>query len=264
MATLVCLHAHPDDESITTGGTIAKAVAEGHRVVVVFATNGEHGEVPGDLGEGETLADRRRDEAAASAAILGAQRVAWLGYADSGMTGWAQNDHDAAFVRAGLDEAGRRLAAILDEESAAALITYDWHGNYGHPDHIQVHRVGYRAAELAAATPRVWEATMNRDAVVRFSRLATELDPSAEPFDPTEPADDGNPMGEPESAIAWSVDVSAHTAAKRASIAAHASQVSDSSFFLAMPDEVFAVAFGTEWFCERGRPGPPQPGWILG
>ncbi len=263
MGTLVCLHAHPDDESITTGGTIARAAAEGHRVVIVIATDGAHGEVPDDLAEGETLVDRRRAEAERSAAILGAHRLAWLGYHDSGMTGWAQNDADLAFVRAPLDEAAGRLADILREEHADVLLAYDWHGNYGHPDHIRVHEVGHRAAELAG-TPRLWEATMNRDDVIRFFETARAANPDAEAFDPTQPADDGNPMGQPESEIAWCVDVSAYTAQKRRSIAAHVSQVTDSSFFLAMPDEAFTRAFGTEWFCERGRTGPPQAGWVFG
>jgi LmbE family N-acetylglucosaminyl deacetylase len=113
MATLVCFHAHPDDEVISTGGTIARAAAEGHRVVLVVATNGEHGEVPDDLGPDETLADRRRAETEASARVLGVARVVWLGYTDSGMTGWDQNGHPDSFHRADPDEAGARLAEVL-------------------------------------------------------------------------------------------------------------------------------------------------------
>lgn len=262
MGTIVSLHAHPDDECIMTGGTIARAAAEGHRVVVVIATNGDHGESPDDLADGETLVDRRRIEAERSAAILGAQRLAWLGFVDSGMTGWDQNEHPEAFVRADLDAAAELLAVILREEQADVLLTYDWHGNYGHPDHIKVHHVGYRAAELAG-TPRVWEATMNRDAITRWMERLRLADPAAEVFDPSDPADDGNPMGEPESAIAWCVDVTGYVDVKRRSIQAHASQVTDSSSFLSMPEDEFAEAFGTEWYCERGHAGPPKPGWPL-
>src|SRR5689334_673117 len=142
MGTLVALHAHPDDESLTTGGTLARASAAGHRVVLVVATNGDHGEVPEDLAPGETLVDRRRAETMRSAAALGIHRVEWLGYRDSGMTGWPQNDDPQAFMRAPVDEVAARVAAILREESADAMTTYDWHGNYGHPDHIKVHAVG--------------------------------------------------------------------------------------------------------------------------
>ena len=143
MGTLVVFHAHPDDEAITTGGSMARAHAEGHRVVLVVATNGEHGEVPDDLAEGETLADRRRAETDRSAAALGVHRVLWLGYADSGMTGWeAEPQPDESFWKADVDEAAARLATILRDERADVLTIYDWHGNYGHPDHIKVHQVG--------------------------------------------------------------------------------------------------------------------------
>ena len=103
MSTLVVFHAHPDDEAIVTGGSMARAHAEGHRVVLVVATNGEHGEVPDDLADGETLADRRRAETARSAAALGIDEVLWLGYADSGMTGWEANANEQSFFRAPLD-----------------------------------------------------------------------------------------------------------------------------------------------------------------
>ncbi len=93
MATLVFFHAHPDDESIATGGSMAKYSADGHRIVLVLATGGEHGETPADLADGETLADRRRAETLRSAATLGAHRVEFLGYSDSGMDGWGQNNH---------------------------------------------------------------------------------------------------------------------------------------------------------------------------
>lgn len=149
MATLVSFHAHPDDESIQTGGTLAKAAAAGHRVVLVFATRGEHGEVAdGFLDDEEHLAQRREKEAHASAEVLGAHRVAFLGYHDSGMMGTPENHHPGAFWQADLDEAAERLAAILEEERAEVLTVYDSDGGYGHPDHIQVHRVGVRAGAL--------------------------------------------------------------------------------------------------------------------
>jgi LmbE family N-acetylglucosaminyl deacetylase len=185
MGTLVAFHAHPDDEAIATGGSMARAHAEGHRVVLVVATGGEHGEVPDDLAPGETLADRRRQETSASAAALGVDRVVWLGYTDSGMSGWHQNDHDHAFCQADLDEAAGRLAAVLREERADVLTIYDWHGNYGHPDHVQVYRVGCRAEELVAAElPNlvVAEATMNRDELRRQMEMARR---SGDGFGPT-------------------------------------------------------------------------------
>src|SRR6185369_8277475 len=109
LSTIVYCHAHPDDEASQTSGAMARAAAEGHRVVVVFATNGDHGEVAADAVEGETVADYRRREAEVSARVLGLARIAWLGYADSGMTGWEQNDAETSFYRADLDVAARRL-----------------------------------------------------------------------------------------------------------------------------------------------------------
>lgn len=262
MATIVFFHAHPDDESSQTAGSMSRASDEGHRVVVVYATGGEHGELPDDLVAGETLADRRRTEAEASAKITGTSRVAWLGYHDSGMTGWEQNSDPQSFHQAPVDEAAARLAAILDEEEADVLVGYDWHGSYGHPDHVKVHAVTYAAAEQAARAPRVLEETMNRD--VMRAQLQAARDAGMEvPFDPDGPMDDGNPMGLPEAELHWAVDVSDYLDRIRAAMQSHSSQVSDIGMFMAMRPEVFASAFGTEYFLERGRPPGMVRGWFL-
>lgn len=262
VSTIVFLHAHPDDEASQTSGAMARAVSEGHRVVTVFATNGDHGERPDDLGPDETLVGRRRREAEASAAVLGVQRVAWLGYADSGMSGWPQNDAPDAFARADVDEAAGRLARILDEEGADVVVGYDWHGGYGHPDHVKVHAVVHRAAELAHRRPRVLESTMNRDLMRSFrdAALAAGLDFE---MDPDGPMDDANPLGEPESAIHWQVDVSPWLEQRRAALRCHASQVTDIGFMLGMPEPVFAQAFGREHYIEAGRPPGMQQSWWL-
>ena len=122
MSTIVFVHAHPDDEGTGTAGTMIRAAREGHRVVVVYCTDGDPGDVPDDLAPGETVVSRRRGEAEASARITGTARIAWLGYGDSGMTGWAQNDADGVFSRADLGEAARRLADLLDDEEADVVV----------------------------------------------------------------------------------------------------------------------------------------------
>lgn len=264
MSTLVFLHAHPDDESISTGGTIARAVAEGHRVVLVVGTHGDHGETPGDLVAGETLVDRRRAETEKSCAVLGVHRLVWLGYSDSGMTGWEQNSHAGAFMNADLDEASDRLVAVLDEENADVLVGYDWHGGYGHPDHVMVHRVVHAAAGKRPATV-LWEATMNRDRVRQRMQAALETGMLKEEdmWDVDGPADDGNPFGSLEHEISLMVDVRSYAARKRESVRCHASQVTDSSFFLNMPDDQFAESFGWEWFIRPGDPAPMREGFIV-
>ena len=252
MATLVAFHAHPEDESIAMGGVLAKAAADGHRTVLVFGTRGEPGEVDdGFLDDGEVLAERRVKETERSAEILGVQRVEWLGYVDSGMMGTPENDLEGSFWTADIDEAAERLAQILREEDADVLTIYDSDGNYGHPDHIQIHRVGARAAELAG-TPHVLESTINRDAIRRSIEAATEAGamPGEDVPDPTEL----DTFGRPESLITTTVDVRDFVKQKRASMAAHASQISETSFFRAMPDEQFAEAFGHEWFIRHGVP----------
>lgn len=250
MATLVTFHAHPDDEAIATGGTMARAATAGHRVVLVTATAGERGEVAeGFLVPGETLAERRATELAAAARILGVARVECLGYGDSGMAGTPANDDPGCFWRADVEEAATRLAAILVEESADVLTIYDEHGTYGHPDHIQVHRVGIRAGELAGV-PRVYEATINRDEMLRLLRRAAEFGL------PGPPDIDGvdDTLGLPASELTTAVDVSAYLDVKRAAMAAHASQIGETSFFLSMSPAAFAAAFATEWYRRRGAP----------
>lgn len=252
MTTTVFLHAHPDDESTGTAGSMILTSRAGHRVVLVYATGGEHGTVPPDLPEDMSVAEHRRGEALASARLTGAARLEWLGYADSGMTGWAQNGHETSFHGADLEEAARRLAVVLDEEDADILVGYDWHGGYGHPDHVKVHHVAHRAAELAVRPPRLLENTMNRDRLRRQLAAAREagLDPE---MDADAPADDGNPIGLPEKEIHHAVDVGEVLDLKRQVLACHGSQ-EDVQSILAMPPEMFAAGFGVEHYAEPGAP----------
>jgi LmbE family N-acetylglucosaminyl deacetylase len=246
--TIVFFHAHPDDEAIATGGTMARAKREGHRVVLVSATRGELGEfAPDSLADGEALVDRRVAELHAAAEILGVDRVEFLGYKDSGMAGEPTNTDPGAFAAADVDEAAGRLARLLDEEGADVLTVYDDHGGYGHPDHIQVHRVGVRAAELAG-TRRVYEATINRSYIQQLMAMMPR-----EPGDPEVPAD-LDTLGSTEDVITTTVDVHEFVDTKRKAMIAHASQIPDDSFFLQLPLEQFREAFGYEWFIRRDGP----------
>jgi LmbE family N-acetylglucosaminyl deacetylase len=253
VATVVFFHAHPDDESIATGGTMAKLSAAGHRVVMVTATRGEPGEVEdGFLDDGEELWQRRERETEASARILGVARGEFLGYVDSGMIGTPENEAPDSFWQADVEEAAERLAKILREESADVLTVYDDNGNYGHPDHIQVHRVGVRAAELAGVE-RVYESTVDQDHFRELFSRAAELGLDPPPNTDDAPAEEFE-MGKPGHLITTRVDVREVLDTKRASMAAHASQISETSFFLQMPPAAFEAAWGTEFYIRRGAP----------
>ncbi len=263
MATMVFVHAHPDDEATLTAGAMLKASAEGHRVVVIFATHGEHGESPDDLGPDETVAQRRMAEAERAAALAGVSRVYWLGYADSGMSGWEANADPSSLLQADLDEAAGRLRAIVEAEHPQVLVGYDWHGNYGHPDHIRVHQIVRRAAELCRrGRPRLFEATMNRD---RMRQLYQQAKAAGfdEDFDPDAPMGDGNPLGTPEVELDLQVDVRPQLAARREVMACHASQVSDVQGMLSMPAEAFEAMFSFEHYIEVGNSGPMRRGWFF-
>jgi LmbE family N-acetylglucosaminyl deacetylase len=253
VATVAFFHAHPDDEAIATGGTMAKLADAGHRTICITATRGELGEVDeGVLRPGEQLWERRVAEQEDAWRVLGVARGEFLGYRDSGMAGEPTNDDADCFWQADIDDAGGRLAALLRDESVDVLTVYDSHGGYGHPDHIQVHRVGVRAAELAG-TPRVYESTFDRDymrQIMTEARAAgvTEIEDAAEALD------DEQLFGVPGSLITTRVDVSGYLDTKRKAMAAHASQMSDTSFFLSMPDDAFARTWGTEFYVRRDAP----------
>ena len=235
---------------------MARLSAEGHRVVIIYGTGGDHGTLP-DGHEGD-LAELRRVEAEASVAVTGAQRLVWLDHRDSGMTGWDTNHAEGAFMRADVDEVAAQVAAVLDEEDADAVVGYDWHGGYGHPDHVQVHRVVVRAVGLAARRPRYLEVSMNRDAMRRLTALAAEA--GMEAWDVDGPMDDGNPLGTPEADLHWAVDVTDWLDVKRAALAAHASQP-DAAGMLLMPEQAFAAMLGWEHYLEPGRPDGMVVGW---
>lgn len=274
MSTIVFLHAHPDDESSQTAGVMALASRDGHRVVTVFATDGDHGERPEHLGPDGDLVEYRRGEARAAAKVLGVTRIDWLGYRDSGMTGWEQNDHPLCLHRAEVDEAAARLVRILDREDADVLVGYDHHGNYGHPDHIAVHRIARRAVELATRRPRLMECTTNRDAQLAMidSPAATEfmeaLTAGGVDLDVDRirqailSGDDGQPIGTAEAEITWAVDLPPDVIdLKRRAMQCHASQTSDIGMMLAFPPDIYAEAFGTEYLIEPGVEGPMRRAW---
>jgi len=246
VATIVAFHAHPDDEVLLTGGTIARLAAEGHRVIIVMATSGEVW--PGQH-RGQRLAELQ-----ASAAILGADKAVHLGYADSGHGPVLFDDPPGGtrFARSDVEEAAGKLAGLLTAEYADLLLSYDPQGGYGHRDHVRVHQVGARAAELAGV--RVVEATVPRELIARFAGLLLLLR-----LVTRHRLDEMRGYGMPKSAITHRVDVRRYAAQKRAALAAHKTPLSGrgrgARLFRALtrsPLPVFRIACGTEWFAEPG------------
>jgi len=254
---VVFFHAHPDDEAIFTGGTMARLAAAGWRIVVVFATAGEQGLTSPLVGPEVPLAVRRMGETAQAAEYLGAQRVEFLGYHDSGLDGTGAARPVGAFADAPVDEAAARLAGILAEEQARALVSYDARGIYGHVDHVQVHRVALAAA-ADAAVPTVYESTVDRE-YLHFveTHLVVEATIAAQP----ERRGLGlglaaAPLGLSTVEVDCTVDVRGVLPVKRRAMAAHASQIPETSSAMRLPDADFAAVYGYEWYGRRGPLGP--------
>ena len=251
MTTIVAFHAHADDPVLLSGGTLARAAADGHRVVVVVATDGMAAEHP----------TPRWGELEAAAAILGVRRVVHLGYADSGHGPvlYADPPGRQRFARADTEEAAHRLAAVLHEERADLLLGYDANGGYGHRDHVKVHEVARRAARLTGT--RLLEATLPRDFAQRFVRVVRAL---RIPFDYD--AEALEHAYSPASAVTHRFDVRRFAGRKQAALAAHVSDVRGRGRLSAvlrllvwLPAPLFAVVAGREWFTEVTPAGSAHP-----
>ena len=269
--TIVAFHAHPDDEALLTAGTMARAAAAGHRVVLVLATDGGAGLAADELRRDGGLGERRLEEARQSSQALGVARVEWLGYADSGSGAVPEPDEPGVtrFTRAPVEEAAERLAAVLRTERADLLLSYDANGGYGHRDHVRVHEVAARAAEIAG-TPRVLEATVPRDTIVRAVRAISRVYRFPDEFDPTSFEHAFSARSE----ITHRVNVRRYAGAKRAAMRAHASQATGGgaasagpgaqtgdrtlAAFLRIPRPVYDLVFGREWFRDPALP-PGRP-----
>lgn len=256
--TVVAFHAHPDDETLLTGGTLARAAAEGHRVVLVTATLGEAGLTSGDPPGGGPvtgLGGRRHAELMAAAAALGCARVEVLGYRDSGLHAGAAG----CLADAPVGEVAGRLAAILRAEHADALIGYDARGGYGHPDHLAVHRAAPVAARLAG-TPLLLEATVDRRALRPLLAVLTV----AGRLLPRLPLGGAATAFTPHDELTHAVDVRGQLRRKRAALRAHASQATGGrglrtvAVLAGLPGPLFTAVAGREWFVEPGRP-PGRP-----
>ncbi|MFJ6198408.1 N-acetyl-1-D-myo-inositol-2-amino-2-deoxy-alpha-D-glucopyranoside deacetylase [Micromonospora sp. NPDC092111] len=272
---LLLVHAHPDDEAIGTGSTMAHYAAAGAHVTLVTCTLGEEGEIHLPelaqlaAAEADQLGGFRIGELAAACAALGVTDHRFLGgaghYRDSGMMGLATNEHPRAFWQADLDEAAGHLVEVIRELRPQVLVTYDPNGFYGHPDHIQAHRVAMRAYELAdaegIAPTKVYWTAMPRSVLEAGMNHFTES--SDNPFDGIESIDD-LPFGTPDPEIAARIDATEQHAAKEAAMRAHGTQIPAGSWLYSIAGNFGAEFMGVEYFTlavgEKG-PGSGPYGW---
>ncbi|MED7949987.1 N-acetyl-1-D-myo-inositol-2-amino-2-deoxy-alpha-D-glucopyranoside deacetylase [Streptomyces sp. BE303] len=275
--SLLLVHAHPDDESIGNGATMARYVAEGARVTLVTCTLGEGGEViPPELAHltadrEDTLGAHRIGELSEAMRALGVTDFRFLGgpgrYRDSGMSGVPDNDAPDCFWRADVDEAAGRLVAVVREVRPQVLVTYDEDGGYGHPDHIQTHRVAMRAHELAAdgayrpelgpawRIAKVYWNRMPRSVIERGLAATAAGSPFpgvAKPGDvPGVVADE---------AVTTVLDGAAYADRKAAAMAAHATQITVAGDFFALSNDLGQPLIATEYYqLVRGQAGPRLP-----
>jgi N-acetyl-1-D-myo-inositol-2-amino-2-deoxy-alpha-D-glucopyranoside deacetylase len=269
------VHAHPDDESIGTGATMAHYAATGAHVTLVTCTLGEEGEihVPAlaqlAADQADQLGGYRITELAAACAAMGVTDHRFLGgaghYRDSGMMGTPANEHPRSFWGADLDAAARELVEIMREVRPQVLVTYDPNGLYGHPDHIQAHRVAMRAAELAepagCAPAKIYWGAVPRSLLAAGMQAFAE---SAEnPFAGVEHPDD-LPFGTREEEIDARIDARAQAVAKDAALRAHATQIPPNSWLYTLAGNFGSDYMGMEYYTlaagERG-PGDGPYGW---
>jgi LmbE family N-acetylglucosaminyl deacetylase len=268
--TFLAVHAHPDDEASSTGGLYRLLANQGVRTVLVTCTNGECGDAPdgakpdADHHDGDLVAGVRAIELDQAVEVLGISRLVRLGYRDSGMMGWPQNDDPESFWATPVADGAAKLAEVLMAERPQVVMTYNAFGFYGHPDHIQANRITLAALELIDYEPTLYYNAIP-DSIMGLMRarweqegLRQQEEDAAkgivrEPDGP--PMVDGEPirMGTPDELISAAIDVSSVTDAKYDALAAHASQIGD-SFWMKMSKEEFQFAMGTEWFFRVTNP----------
>jgi LmbE family N-acetylglucosaminyl deacetylase len=253
--TFLAVHAHPDDEASSTGGLFPLLAEQGVRTVLVTCTNGECGDDPHgnkpehDDHDGDAVAALRRIELDRAVEILKIERLAMLGYRDSGMEGWTQNEDPRSFWRTPLQESAARLLEILREERPQVIMTYNDFGFYGHPDHIQAHRITMEAIKSLDYEPTVYFNAIPK-AVFRAwrERMREEREANGEA------AEDEVDFGTADELIAAAIDVSVTTPLKFDALVAHASQITEDSFWMKMGKERFTQTMNTEWFVRATNP----------
>jgi N-acetyl-1-D-myo-inositol-2-amino-2-deoxy-alpha-D-glucopyranoside deacetylase len=252
--TLLAVHAHPDDECLGTGGILAKYSAEGVRTVLITCTDGAVGEISDPaLARPENLAEVRARELDEAVRILDISRSVRLGYRDSGMAGTPDNHHPASLAQADLASVVQKVLQVIEEEQPQVVVTYDERGGYGHPDHIRAHQVAVAAVEASKRSPKLYYTVFPRSAARQFMERVRAAGIEV-PWDP-----EATEFGVPDERITTAVDVSAYVSQKRRALEAHRTQMGENMFFMRLPPDLFAEAFGRETFQRvRGPGGLPE------
>src|SRR3954470_18819758 len=250
--TLMAVHAHPDDESSSTGGVLARYAAEGLRNVVVTCTNGEFGDAPGGIKPGadghdpDDVARIRRDELERACRTLGVTHLEMLGYHDSGMPDWDYKDRASVFCNVPLEESTERLLKLYELYQPDVVVTYDEQGGYNHPDHIQASRLTMAALAVTGIPRKAYLIARRRRDWMKLREVleaqGVELPPMPQPT-----PERLRMMEEAEAKITTSVDVSPFIDQKRDALATHASQIAE-SWFGKLPPEAYHAMFGSETF----------------
>ena len=255
--SLLLVHAHPDDESIGTGATMAKYAAEGARVTLVTCTLGELGEIiPPDLSHllPDELGQHRIVELDRACRALGVEDHRFLGgegkYRDSGMMGLPDNDDPRCFWQAPVEEAAADLVKVIEEVAPDVIVSYDANGFYGHPDHIQAHRVAWRANQMAGATAKFYATAMPRSALA----AAVEL-----PDDSWFVRSADLSVSVPDEQVSTEIDAALYLPAKLAAMKAHETQITVDGQFYALSDEVGRRALGVEYYTLLGPSDSASP-----
>jgi len=257
--TLMAVHAHPDDEAISTPGVLARYSLEGVCTVLVTCTDGALGYGPGRSGPGDPahdpvfLAAVRKAELERSCMHLGVRHLEMLGYHDSGMAGWESNRHPDAFCNAPIADVADRIESLIERYRPHVVVTYDSDGGYGHPDHIWTHQVTMAALQRTDVVSKVYLTARTTEFRQRMNAARATLDPGRDALRPPTPSDASNDR------ITTFIDTAMVAGRHRAALAAHESQLSG-THWLRMPADVFDALFNEETFIRcLDRTGSPLP-----
>jgi LmbE family N-acetylglucosaminyl deacetylase len=262
--TLMAVHAHPDDESSSTGGILARYADEGIRTVVVTCTNGELGDAPGGIKPGDEghdpaeVARIRLAELERACEVLDVGHLEVLGYHDSGMADWEHRDRPDVFCNLSVDDGALRLSNLFEQYRPDVVVTYDELGGYDHPDHVHASRITMAAVARTGIPRKAYFTAFRRTMFERFRTIIEEQGGDVSEFPEPDPEQLAM-LDAVEARITTSIDVARVVERKHRALATHASQIAE-SFWSRLPPDAFGTLFGEESFIRaHDVTGAPPP-----